>query len=52
LTEQGIASAWLNQPCEVAELRERLARELALSGDHPPLAGARAARCLMPNASR
>ena len=37
LTEQGIASAWLNQPCEVAELRERLARELALSGEHPQL---------------
>ena len=37
LTEQGIASAWLNQPCEVAELRERLARELALGGEHPQL---------------
>ena len=37
LTEQGIASAWLNQPCEVAELRERLARELALSGERPQL---------------
>ena len=37
LTEQGIASAWLNQPCEVAELRARLGRELALGGQYPQL---------------
>ena len=37
LTEQGIASAWLNQSCEVAELRERLARELAVGGQYPQL---------------
>ena len=37
LTEQGLASAWLNQPCEVAELRARLGRELALGGQYPQL---------------
>ena len=37
LTEQGIASAWLNQPCEVAELRARLGRERALGGQYPQL---------------
>ena len=35
LTAHGIASAWLNQPCEVAALRARLADECP--GAHPQI---------------
>ena len=37
LTKNGIASAYLNQPCEVANLRKKIISELSLNDKIPQL---------------